>query len=74
MRFEPQDWDLGPVTRIWALRLRFGPGAWGVRKEAEEGGEGKYSQYMRKQRHVKLLKHYKVAAKSHSLIYFKLKG
>ena len=32
----PQDWDLGLEARIWASRLRYGPGGWregGTKKE-----------------------------------------
>ena len=40
--FGPQDWDLGLEARIWASRLRYGPGGWGkggTKKEKMEEKE-----------------------------------
>ena len=37
----PQDWDLGLEARIWASRLRYGPGGGGEGCEEEEEEEEK---------------------------------
>ena len=37
--FGPQDWDLGLKARIWASRLRYGPGGWGAGTKKEEKEE-----------------------------------
>ena len=41
--FGPQDWDLGLKARIWASRLRYGPGGWGagMKKKEEKKEEEK---------------------------------
>ena len=35
--FGPQDWNLGPATGIWALRLGFESGEGRTDREEEEG-------------------------------------